>query len=191
MISHTERQAHGLVYQDYIINKFQITEATSYTSEWDGFLNETPVSIKVQQQGSDIELADYFRNANKMEDFYLFVGFWEGAKTNIVNEHILFIPNADYKLLFDEEFSYKFKHLLDNITNSYADDAKWKKQRTELQKEWKEKTSNLIRPRFKRDHKTQKRIQCAINFQDFFAHFVPLYSIQEEDLLNAKRNNQK
>ena len=26
----------------------------------------------------------------------------------------------------------------------------------------------FIRPRFKRDHKSQKRIQCAINNKDFF-----------------------
>ena len=47
-----------------------------------------------------------------------------------------------------------------------------------------EKTSNLVRPRFKRDHKSQKRIQCAINNKDFYQKicggvFDELYSYEK------------
>jgi hypothetical protein len=173
-----ERQKHGFEYQSYIVEKYGIVEDPNYTAEWDGFLNGIPVSVKSQKRGSDIELADYFRNAKKREDFYLFVGFWEGEKNNIVDEYVLFIPHREYSLLFHEDFTLKFKNLLENITNSREDDTKWKAQISELKKEWKDKTPNLIRPRFKRDHKTQKRIQCAINNKDFFNHFVKRYEVK-------------
>jgi hypothetical protein len=173
-----ERQKHGFAYQKYIVEKYNIIEDEKYTAEWDGFFNKIPVSIKVQKKGTDIELADYFRNASKTEDFYLFVGFWENEKENIVEEYILFIPYQEYNLLFNQEFFSKFKSLLENISNSKEDDAKWSKEIKKLKKEWKEKTPNLIRPRFKRDHKKQKRIQCAINNKDFFNHFLKRYEVK-------------
>ena len=57
------------------------------------------------------------------------------------------------------------------------DDALWKQQITLLRKEWSEKTPNLVRPRFKRDHKKQKRVQCAINNKDFYNYFIKRYQI--------------
>ena len=56
-----------------------------------------------------------------------------------------------------------------------SDDEKWKEGRIALTDKWKEQTTNLIRPRFKRDHKTQKRMQCAINYSDFYEYFIPKY----------------
>lgn len=147
-----------------------------------GYLNNIPVSIKLEKYGSDIELADYFRNSRKTEDFYLFVGFWEGQKDNIVEEHILYINGNEWHELFNEEFNQKFQDLLTNITNSYEDDAKWRKNIGILRTEWRNKTLNLIRPRFKRDHGSQKRIQCAINNKDFYNYFIKRYAIQEEDI---------
>ena len=72
--------------------------------------------------------------------------------------------------------------MLNNITNDKKDDEKWRKMMQEQKARWKNETSNYIRPRFKRDHKTQKRIQCAINYKDFYAYFVPKYRIEEEKL---------
>lgn len=43
---------------------------------------------------------------------------------------------------------------------------------------WQKETNNLIRPRFKRDHKNQKRIQCAINNKDFYKYFIPNYGVE-------------
>ena len=76
-----------------------------------------PVSIKLEQYESDIELADYFRNNQIEEDFYLIVGFWQGTKNNIVEEHILLINGVEYHKLFDLSFNERFKELLANISN--------------------------------------------------------------------------
>ena len=80
-----ERQNHGFKFEKSIMEDYNIVPSTDYTAKWDGFLDDVPVSIKVEQYGSDIELADFRRNATNTEDFYLIVGFWEGQKDNIVD----------------------------------------------------------------------------------------------------------
>lgn len=77
-----------------------------------------------------------------------------------------------FKNNFDDELLKIFRNFLDEITNERKDDEKWKKQISDFKKQWKNKTSNFIRPRFKRDHKSQKRIQCAINNKDFLNYIA-------------------
>lgn len=177
-----ERQGHGFVFEDYIKEKYNIKpfEENNYTCKWDGILNGHPVSIKTEAIGSDIEMASFFRNATNKDSFYLIVGFWENSKTNIVKTEFLFIAGDEWHQLFDMSIVHKCEELINSISNDKSDDARWKSERTALAKLWKENTLNLVRPRFKRDHKTQKRMQCAINNKDFYKYFVPRYSVKEE-----------
>jgi len=172
-----ERQKHGFSFEDRIRYKYNIIPNTDYTGKWDGWLNNIPVSIKTEQLGSDIEMADFFRNMNNEEDFYLIVGFWDNDKTNIVAEYILYVPANEWALLFNKECGEFFRFMINNITNSHEDDNKWREWMKQGKEQWKLKTPNLIRPRFKRDHKAQKRIQCAINYNDFINYFVRLYKV--------------
>lgn len=174
-----ERQQHGFKFEQLCQEKYNLILSEDYTSRFDGILNNLPVSIKCEKLGSDIELADYFRNSQITEDFYMIVGFWEGSKDNIVEIHLLKINGYEFHKLFDLSFNARFHELLNNITNDYTDDIKWKTSITLLKKEWKMATPNLIRPRFKRDHKNQKRIQCAINNKDFYEYFIDRYEIKE------------
>lgn len=174
--SRSERQGHGFVFEEYVESKYGVNRNDAqYTAKWDGSLNGIPVSIKTAKIGTDVEMADFRRNAENTEDFYLFVGFWEGEKTNIVDEHVLLIRGEEWHELFPTHFVQDFAEMLDNITNSHEDDAKWRDMIAEQKERWQEETQNLIRPRFKRDHKSQKRVQCAINNGDFFNYFVPKY----------------
>lgn len=172
-----ERQQHGFSFEDKIKLKYNIIPNPNYTGKWDGWLNNIPVSIKTEQLGSDVEMADFFRNMNNQEDFYLIVGFWAQEKTNIVAEYVLYIPANQWNSLFDKECGDFFRYMIDNITNNHEDDIKWKEWMKEGKRLWKLKTPNLIRPRFKRDHKTQKRIQCAINYTDFIDYFVKSFEV--------------
>lgn len=172
-----ERQSHGFKFEEYVVNKYFVKKSTNYTNKWDGELNGYPVSIKCEGYKTDIELADFTRNALNKEDFYLIVGFWDGAKDNIVEEHVLFINGKEWHELFPQHFIEDFKNLLNSVTNDYSDDEKWTRLRKELTKQWKSETNNLIRPRFKRDHKSQKRVQCAINYKDFHNYFIPKYEV--------------
>ena len=179
-MNRTERQAHGFTFEDYIINKYSIQKSSNYTAKWDGILNGFPVSIKCEEYKTDIELADFTRNATNTDDFYLIVGFWEGVKTNIVEEHILFINGQEWHELFPPHFIEDFKIMLDSVTNHRSDDMKWRKLIAEQRAKWRKETKNLVRPRFKRDHnlkRPQKRVQCAINYKDFYNYFLPKYEV--------------
>lgn len=107
----------------------------------------------------------------------MLVGFWKDQKDNIVEEHLLKIKGNEYHQMFSENYTDRLHNLLDNITNDKSDDAKWKEQITSIRNDWKNDTPNLIRLRFKRDHKSQKRIQCAINNKDFYNYFIPNYEV--------------
>jgi len=176
--SYSERQGHGFEFEEFVKTKFNISPCPEghYTYKWDGMLNGYPVSIKTEAKGSDIELASFVRNASNTDSFYLIVGFWEGAKNNIVAIETLFIDGTEWNKLFDQEIVRACQVFLQEITNDYSDDEKWAIGRRKLQKQWEENTPNLIRPRFKRDHKSQKRMQCAINNKDFYNYFVKNYA---------------
>lgn len=171
------RQQHGFNFESYIKETYHIEDCSEghYTYKWDGMLNGEPVPIKTEQLGSDIEMASFQRNAENTDNFYLIVGFWEDSKDNIVSIETLYVQGNEWHSLFNQDIVNKCSQLINTITNDYADDEKWKQARLALTKEWKENTQNLIRPRFKRDHKSQKRMQCAINNKDFYSYFIPKY----------------
>lgn len=180
-MSNNERQKHGFLYEDQVIQRFSLVKEEEYTALWDARTQTgVPVSIKTKKLNSDIEMADMFRNAlERNQDFYLIVGFWNGEKTNIVEEYILYIPAHDWKELFNVELLPAFSKFLKLISNKSSDDLKWTIGCDLLKEKWKNTTKNLIRPRFKRDHKKQKRIQCAINNQDFYRYFLNKYEVND------------
>ena len=119
-----ERQIHGFNFENYIKQKFNISECPEghYTYKWDGILNGYPVSIKTEKVGSDIEMASFLRNAENNNDFYLIVGFWEENKNNIISIETLFIKGSEWHKLFDMSLVYKCQELINTITNDISDD---------------------------------------------------------------------
>lgn len=176
-INKGERQGHGFKFESFAKEKFNIQPCPQghYTYKWDGILNGYPVSIKTEQNNSDVEMASFMRNAANEDSFYLIVGFWEGSKDNIVTIETLFIDGMEWHQLFDEDIVQECQTFLHQITNDVSDDLPWKEGCKALKEKWIEATPNLVRPRFKRDHSTQKRMQCAINYSDFYNYFVPKY----------------
>lgn len=172
-----ERQKAGFIYQENCIKRYGLKADENYTGHWDAYYKDTPVSIKLEKYGSDIELADIFRQMKIDKNFYMLVGFWKNNKENIIEEHLLYFQFIRYNKYFNLDMENDFRNLLTSITNSHEDDEKWKKKTNELRNKWKLTTLNYIRPRFKRDHKKQKRIQCAINNQIFYSHFIPEYEV--------------
>lgn len=174
----TERQRHGFVFEDFVEKEYGVDRSEGhYTSQWDGSLNGHPVSIKTAKLGSEIGLADFRRNAENTESFYLFVGFWEGSPQNIVNVEVLFIDGKQWNKLFPAKFTNEFYYILNLVSNDRSDDVLWRGLIGQAKEAWESETSNLVRPRFKRDHGTQKRVQCAINYKDFYSYFMPRYSV--------------
>ena len=172
-----ERQKHGFQFESFIKEKFNILPCPEglYTYKWDGMRNGYPVSIKTAQNKTDVEMASFLRNATNTDSFYLIVGFWESSKNNIVTIETLFIDGIEWHSLFNEELVSECQTFLHNISNDVSDDERWNEGCKELKNKWSAMTPNLVRPRFKRDHKTQKRMQCAINYSDFYTYFIPHY----------------
>jgi hypothetical protein len=167
----SERQKHGFVYQSKVINKYNLLEQKDYTAEYDAIYKNIPVQIKCSKYGGSLELGDYRRNKNKNKDFILAIGLWKNNdKSNkvISQEYLLYIEHYNYtkhlgyyndyiETLMYEEFK--------NISNHHEHDYKWKEFCIKYKSLWNK--DNKISIRFKRDHKKQKRIQCAVSWFNF------------------------
>lgn len=164
-----ERQAHGLNNEDRVKIGYELLdydgESSGYTGKYDAQMkNGTPVSIKTEKIKSDVELGDYFRNAQANKDFYMVVCFWESEKDNIVEEYHVKFPIEAWEKLFNHTLDYKIRRVIKEASNDYSYDAIWTQKIEELKDEY---GDNIIRLRPKRDHKKQKRMQCAISYADF------------------------
>jgi hypothetical protein len=168
-----ERQKHGFTYQTNVIDKYSLIENKSYTAEYDALFQNIPVQIKCSKQGGALEMGDYMRNKNKSTDFILAVGLWEHDKTNSTNnkilskeyllyiEHSRFISNIGY---YTDIIEYMMYEDFKQISNSRDDDVRWTEFRLKYKELWPD--THKIDIRFKRDHKKQKRIQCAISWSN-------------------------
>jgi len=164
-----ERQKHGFDYQEVIIKKYNMVESSNYTAEWDSPLfNDMPVSIKCCKKGGEIAFGDVFRQINVNENFLIFVGWWDKDKHVMVEEYIVKIDINIWKSYFGNINNlYDMKKEMSEISNDHSDDDKWKLFCEKWKKIYKDNNNPIISLRFKRDHKTQKRIQCAITYNNF------------------------
>jgi hypothetical protein len=160
-----ERQRHGFLYEALVIQKYGLSKSSKYTSAYDATYENIPVQIKCIKHGCAIELGDYKRNKQKQADFILIVGFWKGDKKNIIREDVLYI---DYRLFVDHLRFDGDNAMIEEmklITNLRIDDGRWGSYVKRYKNLWPK--TNLIDIRFKRDHKKQKRIQCAISWSNW------------------------
>jgi hypothetical protein len=158
-----ERQKHGFDYEKKIIAKYKLKKTENYTDEYDAYYKKTPVQIKCIKHKSDIELGSYLRNKNKTQDFILIIGFHKNYK--IVNERILYINHLKYTKHLEFGLDTEMISGLKEISNDTSDNVRWQEYLNYYKTEYK-KNNNYIDIRFKRDSKTQKRIQCAIPYNN-------------------------
>jgi hypothetical protein len=175
-----ERQVHGFDFQKKMVKELDLIEEKNYTGAYDAFEKSgRPVKIKCIKHGSSIDLGDIKRNAEEQLDHLLIIGWWSGKKDNIIKIDFLDITANDWRKMFNIEIMKEMLEWIKNVSNDKEYDKKWKEEVLF----YKEKYGNyLIKPRFKRDHKTQKRIQCAINNSDYYNYFI------KEDFYGKKEN---
>lgn len=191
--NNTERQGHGFAYEQRVLTKFGLTKCKNYTSEYDATCGNLHVQVKCIKYGCAIELGCYFRNKKKNIDFILIIGFWRGNKDNIVEERIYFIDHKVYSsnLKYDDDAPMLEEMRL--ISNLHEDDQRWKQFCNKHKKMWSTYNNN-IDIRFKRDHKTQKRIQCAISWRRYNNWFKEVFeelSLQKFEELISDINNKQ
>ena len=187
MSKRSERQGHGFEYEDTILKRFGINKCKNYISEYDAICGNINIQVKCIKHGCAIELGDYFRNKKKQDDFLLILGFWKGNKKNIIEEHIYMIDAGEFTNNLKYEKDNEILTEMKLITNLKVDDIRWKEFCKKHKDAWKS-LGNNIDIRFKRDHKTQKRIQCAIpwkNYNQWFKKtFTELSSEAFEKMVN-------
>lgn len=171
-----ERQKHGFVFEEAILAELGATKEANYTGKWDGYIGSTPISVKNIKMGSAIDMGDYFRNAHTTEDFLFIVNFYDGSENEV---HFLFIPGEKWQGYFSTDATEAYAHVFDGITNDPSDDAKWTARINGLKKKYNTSKAPFC-PRFKRDHKSQRRVQGAINNKMFYNHFLPEYEVSKD-----------
>ncbi len=172
-----ERQKHGFEYEQRVIaennvitdDKNSLVKEEGYTDKWDMYesidSNKYPVSVKCIGFKSSIDFGDFRRQTNVNDDFILYVGFWKNKKDNIVEEYKVIISKENWQSYFgDKNIINEMLDEMKGISNDYSDDKKWKEFRNKYKQMY---GSSVISLRFKRDHKSQKRIQCGITKKNF------------------------
>jgi hypothetical protein len=187
-----ERQIHGFIYEhticntknltrwvDYVNKNPTINSSGIYTSIWDAIdenkcgvhFNGRPVSIKCIKHGSSVDLGDIFRNSNKEDNFDLIVGFWRGDKTRIVEEYVISVDCKKWNSLFSWDSYGELRDWITNkVSNHKSYNAQWKAERLFYKEKW--GNDRIIQPRFKRDSKNQRRIQCGITYNNFIKYLI-------------------
>ena len=189
----TARQDHGFVNEkkvckrDGFIPWKEFTELNpnfkekcgDYISTWDaidpnvkttgkyGFL---PVQIKTIKEGAAIELGSLARNSKKNETFRLIVEFYEpGNKAKIIKTHSILVDPKRWRKQFRfSNYNEWCNWIKNKVSNLHSYDETWRRECKDRKSEWHAELPNsLVSPRFKRDHKKQRRIQCAIPSGDF------------------------
>lgn len=171
-----ERQRHGFDFQGRYIKDNNLIPDNNYTGEFDAYTqNGIPVQIKTYKKGMEMEMGDLKRNLHKNRDFLLVSACYTErhyAGKIFEEPRCQCIKCDEYTdcIGIPEDLENKMYSLLGEISNDRKDDARWK----EKSKELKSQACGIIQPRFKRDHKSQKRIQAAIprkSLEKFFGLF--------------------
>jgi hypothetical protein len=169
-----ERQAHGLRYEENIRQRFNLSAYGNYTGKFDAVYpdeQQTGISIKTKKDKHPLELADWFRNSEIQEDFYLIAGFWNNTATKKVEkEFFMKIPAEFWRQQFAKDiWGKRVQELLASVDNTRETDALWQINRSKLQdsyRKWAEEQTSIIQLNPKRDHKNQLRMQCSISYQN-------------------------
>jgi hypothetical protein len=166
------RQQHGFEYEKSLQAKFGWIKL-GYTEPVDLLTGKkNPVSAKSHKKTGELCLGDYRRNKRIKQDFLLCV---ETRQNNIKTEKYYWVDHRLWIQFFEFDHDAAMMTEWGLITNLHADDQRSK----ECQKKYKQLwgLQRLVQLRFKRDHKDQKRIQCAVpkrHLDEFLSHFTPI-----------------
>jgi hypothetical protein len=167
------RQGHGFTNENTVIKRFGLRKEQSYTAKWDAYSpTDVPISIKSPEASRPIEFGSYWNQINVTEDFYIIYSPYayvekDGVQIRVFAEPVIAkIPATVWNGLFDTAFNSRIKRVMEQVTNDKSDDTKFK----ELVKDFKSqyiKSKAKMNVLFKRDHKTQKRVQCSLDNTEF------------------------
>lgn len=170
-----EVQSFGFVFEKWIRDTFFDGYETNYSAKWDISKESNtkhgnlPISIKTTKYSSSINLGDAIRQISIDEDFILINGYWiqEGNYKRIVNVTADAISVMLWKSLWKPLTIDDIKKL-DSLIKTYDKHyTKIRKQAKKLKKSAPYSNCSItLNPKI--DSKTQRRLQCSINFKLHF-----------------------
>lgn len=159
--------------------------AQSYTSAMDCFSADpstypyaTSWVIKTANIMAEIDFGSLARNAMMTDDFHLVLADWTGRRTNFVRVYVMRVTAAYWRGLFPIDVTpFLAGSVFEGISNMHADDEVWKRRRKALQEQWQAHLpeGSPMKVRFKRDHKIQRRVQCAMSREGFHRLFAATF----------------
>lgn len=208
-----ERQYHGLWLEEQLEDIKGWKKYEQYTSPFDLFVPQINMFQEIKQniqskcigKGNAIEMGDIFKNGKKEQDFLLVITLYDelfevSKGKKIPNKVVEYMEiEVDHEkwnrhFVLPDDIQESWKHWITNeVSNEYSYDAQWKIDVATRKEEWShygENAHSLVQPRFKRDHKKQRRIQCAVKAKDLDTFIYSVKKRGEFCLLWRRRNQE-
>lgn len=171
----SEVQNHGFVFQDWVEEVLGIKKSNyKYTDKWD-IPGKIPISIKCMKSKGALEFGSAVRFWETNETFILIVGRWkQSGKNKIITsiDEIKITPEILKKL----KGSITLKELtaFDNKIKSFPAGKVGQKEGISFARNWKterKERMGLMTITHKIDSKSQRRVQCNLNFTNYIKLF--------------------
>lgn len=187
-----EVQSHGLLFEQWLRDTFfgggkpeRYTQLWDIPAEANRNHGRIPVNPKTARYGSAIDLGDagrQFSIAEHGERFLLIVGFWEQASAvekRWVNVQAVTVRPAVWRKLWHPITKGDLDRL-DAVIKDRTLSLDQARQRARTIKNQPPFAQAIMQVNPKID-RSQRRLQCSLRFDDFFAHLAPNLSRGKTD----------
>lgn len=171
----TEVQEHGFIFENWIKQILNIDHlASNYTQKWD-IPGEFPISVKCMGEFNALEFSSAERMWEIDDDFLLIVARWKQIGSNkviISIDELLFNETILNKLRGDISLD-ELRAFNDRIKN-FPPGRAGQEAGSEFAEQWKRINSHkmgLLNIAAKLDSKTQRRVQCNLNYSNYVSLF--------------------
>ena len=184
-----ERQYHGIWLEEQLQSIRGWKKYEKYTHPFDLFDTQLDLFDQIKQnvqckcigKSNSIEMGDLFRNSKKEQDFVLAIILYDklieiDKRKKIPSKIVNYVEVEIDHEKWNEQWVLP-KHVLhswqdwikNKVKNDREYDSQWRIECEQRIQEWdfyNKSQNSVVKPRFKRDHKTQRRIQCAVNAKE-------------------------
>lgn len=189
----------GFLFEDSAVEHFNLIPEPKHTSEWDAYTrgNKTfGVAVKHVNNKNEF-IFELSRQANLgVDGFYLLIGLYNDKKNkySVDNIYLSKVRIEDWKKLIDMDIVKYLAKVERYLKHNHVDDNKWESFLSNVNKEWKKRTPNILRLRLRRfkDKTTGEstyRFQCAIRVSTFLDYFVSKQNIETKLVRSGESAN--
>ncbi len=184
-----EVQRHGVVFEQWIRDSFfDGYQPPGYTQKWDipAEINRNhggvAVNPKATKYRTSVDLGDALRQFDIHEPFILIIGYWvqEGPKKRFVKIVAPRIEPEQWRALWGPVTREDLVRL-DSMIKDRSIAHQEVRKRAKAMKAEAPFTESVFTLNPKIDSKGQRRLQCSLRFDEFFARLLPGVDMEPED----------